>query len=177
MAACISSRVSRGYASSRSASLAPSLNFLRISSTVILVPRITGLPIITFGLISIRSVTAIANLPADRIQTREWFSKIEKSALPSLFYLASLLYNLNLIIRELVEFMNNPVNLPSVFLSLSLLPKILKVVVVFSDGEDFICYSDKSSLIMLPYFGNRKLLQVNVKPPCGTHTTSPCNHI
>src|SRR3990172_7786129 len=155
MAACISSRVSRGYASSRSASLAPSLNFLRISSTVILVPRITGLPIITFGLISIRSLTAIATPPADRIQTREWFSKIEKSALPSLFYLASLLYNLNLIIRELVEFMNNPVNLLFVFLSLSLLPKILKVVTLFGDREDFVDETDKRKLVFFTYFRDR----------------------
>ena len=51
----MSSRVRRGYASSKSASVAPSPSLRRISSTGIRVPRITGLPIMIFGLISIRS--------------------------------------------------------------------------------------------------------------------------
>src|SRR5438445_234858 len=45
----MSSRVSLGYASRRSASVAPSASLRRSSSTVIRVPRITGFPSITFG--------------------------------------------------------------------------------------------------------------------------------
>lgn len=38
-------------------------------------------------------------------------------------------------------------------------------------------FSDKSELILLAYFGNRKSLYVIVNPTCFTRTTSPCNHI
>src|SRR6266542_4159229 len=58
----MSSRVRRGYASSRSASDPPSLNLRSRSSTGTRVPRMTALPSITSGLISIRSVSVIAFL-------------------------------------------------------------------------------------------------------------------
>ena len=48
-AARIPSRVRCGYASSTSASVAPSLNFRTTKSTVIRVPRMTGLPSMTAG--------------------------------------------------------------------------------------------------------------------------------
>src|SRR6267143_901174 len=59
----MSSRVNLGYASRRSASVAPSASLRRSNSTGMRVPRITGLPIITFGSISIRSVTVTATPP------------------------------------------------------------------------------------------------------------------
>src|SRR5262245_38088997 len=58
----MSSRVRRGYASTRSHSVAPSLNLRRSSSTGMRVPRITGLPSITRALISTRSVVVISPL-------------------------------------------------------------------------------------------------------------------
>ena len=54
-AAWMSACCRRGYASSRSASVASSPSLRKISSTGIRVPRMTGLPNITCGLISIRS--------------------------------------------------------------------------------------------------------------------------
>jgi len=54
-AAWMSACFSRGYASSRSASVASSPSLRKISSTGIRVPRMTGLPNMTYGLISIRS--------------------------------------------------------------------------------------------------------------------------
>jgi hypothetical protein len=56
IAALMSAGVRCGYASRRSASVAPSDSFRSKSSTVIRVPRITGFPSITSGLMSIRSV-------------------------------------------------------------------------------------------------------------------------
>src|SRR5437773_8324467 len=58
----MSSRVSRGYASMRSASEAPSLSLRRMSSTGIRVPPMTGFPSITRGFISMRSVNVMHSL-------------------------------------------------------------------------------------------------------------------
>ena len=71
-AARIPSRVRCGYASSTSASVAPSLNFRTTRSTVIRVPRMTGLPSMTAGSMEMREsvigfgafALAILRLPA-----------------------------------------------------------------------------------------------------------------